>query len=409
MIPRLRPWLDHRELAALAKVPGDAVVHFEAAFASKFGALHGISFAYGRSALLALIQVLGCAGREVVLPAYTCSVVAHAIVLGGGIPRFVDIRSGDYNMDLDQVEAALGPQTGMVVATHLFGYPLDVDRLDEIVRAAERRFGIRIRIVQDCAHAFGAELRGQRVCNAGDAALFGLNISKLMTSIFGGMVTTDDNEIAAALRAWKDDQCRTPGVGKALARRTYLLAAWAAFSRPLYGLVNWLQESTSALDRYTKAYHLDDVIHLPPDHLDHMLPVEAAVGLVQLSKYDEIVDRRRRNAARYEELLSGRVPRGLPPLIPGATYSHYVVRVDDRDTVIDHMARQGIQVGQLIEYSVPHMAPYRVYAGNEEFPVALASSRSMVNLPIHPALDDTDIERIAVAFQSASTFVEARQ
>ncbi len=395
MIPRFSPWLDHRELAALAKVPSDAVERFEAAFAEKFGARHGIAFAYGRSALLALVQSSGCAGREVVLPAYTCSVVAHAIVLAGGTPRFVDISPDDYNMDLDQVAAALGPQTGMVVATHLFGYPSDVVRLEEIVRAAECRFGTRIRIVQDCAHAFGAELRGQRVCNAGDAALFGLNISKLMTSIFGGMVTTDNDELAAALRSWRDQHCRMPGRGKALARRAYLLAARTAFSRPFYGLVNWLQESTSALDRFTKAYHLDDEIHLPPDHLDRMLPVEAAVGLVQLSKYDEIVARRRRNAARYNELLTDRLPWSLPPRVDGATYSHYVIRVQDRAATMAAMAYRGIQLGQLIEYSVPHLAAYRPYVGHSEFPVSLICSRTTINLPVDAGLSDGDLLRVA--------------
>jgi perosamine synthetase len=402
MIPRLSPWLDHRELSALVTVPDGAVESFEAAFAARFGARHGISFAYGRSALLALLQSLGCAGREVVLPAYTCSVVAHAIVLGGGIPRFVDISPDDYNMDLDRVAAVLGPQTGMVVATHLFGYPSDVVRLEEIVRAAERRFGTRIRIVQDCAHAFGAELHGQRVCNAGDAALFGLNISKLMTSIFGGMVTTDNDELAAALRSWRDERCRMPGRGKALARRAYLLAAKAAFSRPLYGLVNWLQESTSTLDRYTKAYHLDNAIHLPPDHLDRMLPVEAAVGLVQLAKYDEIVARRRRNAARYHELLTGRLPWSLPPMVDGATYSHYVIRVRDRAATLAAMARRGIQLGQLIEYSVPHLAAYRPYVGDSEFPVSLACSRATINLPVHAGLSDGDLLRVADALAAVA-------
>ncbi len=395
MIPRLSPWLDHREFAALIKTPADAVERFETAFAAKFGARHGITFAYGRSALLALIQALGCTGREVVMPAYTCSVVAHAVVLGGAVPRFVDIRESDYNMDLSQLESVLGPETGMVIATHLFGYPLDIDRLEEIVRAAERRFGTRIRIVQDCAHAFGAEYRGRRVCNAGDVALFGLNVSKLMTSIFGGMITTDDDELAAALRAWRADHCRMPGIRKTLSRCAYLLAVRAAFSRPLYGLVNLLQDSTTVLDRYTKAYHLDDVIHLPPDHLDWMLPVEASVGLVQLSKYDEIVARRRRSAARYDELLAGRLPWRLPPKLEGATYSHYVIRVGKRNEIISAMARRGIQLGQLIEYSMPHLPAYRRYAGDAEYPNSLACSREMINLPVHAALEDADLGRIA--------------
>ena len=121
------------------------------------------------------------------MPAYTCSVVAHAVVASGNRPRFVDIALPDYNMDLDCVEAALSERTGAVIATHLFGYPLDVSRLQEIVSAAEARFGTRIAIIQDCAHSFEARFDGRSVSRAGDVAFYGLNISKIMTSIFGGM------------------------------------------------------------------------------------------------------------------------------------------------------------------------------------------------------------------------------
>jgi dTDP-4-amino-4,6-dideoxygalactose transaminase len=395
MIPRLRPYVDHREIAALFGASGDAVERFEAAFAAKFGARHGIAFPYGRSVLLALLKAFGCEGREVVLPAYTCSVVAHAVVLSGNIPRFVDIRDSDCNMDLDLLAAALNEKTCMVVATHLYGYPMNVQRLEEIVRDAERRFGTRIRIIQDCAHSFGAEYQGQAVCNAGDAALFGLNISKLMTSIFGGMLTTDDDGIAATLRAWRDSHFRMPAARKHVTRRLYLLAACAAFTGPLYGLVHWLQESTSTLDRYIKAYHLDDKIHLPPDHLERMLPVEARVGIIQLEKYDEIIARRRSAAERYNVLLHGRIPWPLPPLVPGATYSHYAMRVPNQATVMEAMAKRGIQVGRLIEYSMPHLPSYRSYTAGQEYPVSLACSQSMINLPIHASLRDDDLQRIA--------------
>ena len=395
MIPRLKPHLDYREFAAMLRLGGPAVEAFEQAFAAKFGASHAVAFPYGRSALLAYLKASGLRDREIVMPAYTCSVVAHAVALSGNRPRFVDIALPDYNMDLDRLEAALNERTGAVISTHLFGYPLDVNRLQEIVSAAEARFGTRIAIIQDCAHSFDARFDGRSVSKAGDVAFYGLNISKMMTSIFGGMLTTDDAAAAQELRAFRDANFRPASLAKQLMRPAYLLAAHTAFSRPAYRFVYWLQKSSSLLDRLTRAYHLDDEIHLPPDHLDLMLPVDASVGLVQLSKYDEIIARRRHAASMYDRLLRGRLPWELPPLIGGSTYSHYIIRVPDRARVMREMASRGIQLGQLIEYSIPYLPAYRRCAGDEEFPVSLECSTMTINLPVHASLRDSDIARIA--------------
>ncbi len=397
MIPRLKPYLGKEELLAALRRQEDAVVRFEEAFARTFEARYAIAFPYGRSGLWAFFKALGIKGSEVIMPAYTCVVVAHAIVLSGNIPRFVGITLYDYNMDLDQVEAAINERTQAIIATHLFGYPLNVDRLNEIVRAAEAQWGHKIWVIQDCAHAFGARWQGKLVCNEGDMALYGLNISKMMTSIFGGMLTINDPTLAGQLREWRDAYFNCPGVTKSLRRRFYLLAVYAAFNKRLYGLVNWLQEETPLLDHLTKAYHLDEKIHFPPDYLDQMLDVEAQVGLAQLRKYPEIVRKRQENARYYHENLPPILEWELPPLVDGATYSHYVVRVPDRVSVLETLQAKGIQLGQLIEYSVPHMLPYQHYAKAQHFPNSLLCSRHTINLPIYPTVRKGDLERVVAA------------
>jgi dTDP-4-amino-4,6-dideoxygalactose transaminase len=393
MIPRLKPYLDARELLALLQAGGGAVERFEQAFAREFGARHAIAFSYGRSALYALFKALGFAGHEIVLPAYTCSVVAHAVVLSGNVPRFVDATLDDYNMDLDRLRDAINERTRAVIATHLYGYAMNVDRLREIVAAAERTYGNKILVIQDCAHAFGARWNGERVCNAPDVALFGLNISKMMTSIFGGMLTTDDDALAARVREYRDGNFREAGPAKALARRLYLAAVYVAFMPWFYRVVRWLQRHSAILDRFTKAYHLDDRIHFPPDALDRMLPVEARVGLVQLAKYGQIERRRIEAARRYDILLRDRIRGTLPPLRDGATYSHYAIRVRNRDALIAAAAERGVELGELIEYSVPHLESYRS-AAQGEFPVSLLCSQSMINLPVFADLGDDDVTKI---------------
>ncbi len=402
MIPRFRPAIGVGELRALAPAPAGSVERFERAFADHFGAAEGIAFSYGRTALWALLQALEIERAEVIVPAYTCSVVAHAVTLSRNTCRFVDATLSDYNMDLDEVERAITPATRMIVATHLFGFPLDTDRLRAIVAAAERRHGRKIWVVQDCAHAFGARWRGRLVAADPDVALFGLNISKSMTSIFGGMLTTADRTLASRVRAWRDAHRTSAPPARALARRAYLVAAAAAFNNAVYGAVRWLQDDTPVLNRLTKAYHRDDLIRFPPDHQEAMLDVEAAVGLVQLARLDGFERRRRENAGFYLTHLRPPADWTLPPMIEGATYSHFPVRVADRAKEIARFRRAGVQAGEVIEYSVPHLAGYAAHGRPELFPNAWLCAGHMINLPVHPTLSGAERQRVVDAVSAAA-------
>lgn len=396
MIPRFNPSLDFRELSALVRPNGGAVERFEREFARTFGAADAVAFPYGRSALWAFLHAVGVEDAEIAMPAYTCSVVAHAISLSGNRPRFLDIRPADYNMDLDLLPAAMNASTRAVVATHLFGYPLDLDRLEAIVADAEAEYGHKIWVIQDCAHAFGATWRGRLVGTSGDVALYALNISKIITSIFGGMLTFQDRKLAAKVRAWRDSHFAQPSWLKNLMRRLYLLAVYLAFNETVYGFTRWIQIKTPFLDHLTKAYHLDDKIHFPPDYLDRMLDVEASVGLEQLNKYPEVIARRRANAAAYDASLEGRPDWVLPPIVEGATYSHYVVRAPTRQGVLEHAAKRGVELGDLIDYSIPEMSPYRGLAdGFDPCPVSSAAARFTINLPV--TVDPSAAQRVVAS------------
>jgi len=300
----------------------------------------------------------------------------------------------DYNMDLDLFRKAITPRTRVVIPTHLFGYPMDIDSINQIVREAESRFSQRIYIIQDCAHSFEAEWQGRSVINAGDGALFGLNISKQITSIFGGMFTTNDDEIASKLLAFRDQNFFEKSLLEKLARMVYLPMSALAFTDSVYGFTYWLQDNTSFLKGLTDAYHLDQKIVFPPDYLKCMAAVEAQIGYDQLKKYNQIKARRREIASTYFDEL--RIPKTwiMPPQIKGATYSHFVIRVPDRDRIMKLAGRQGIQLGQLIEYSMPHLPMYQKYVLQDQFPNSLLCSQSMVNLPINPGLDQRKVMKI---------------
>lgn len=380
MIPRFKPSLGLEELFALFRFNKGSVREFERQFAKKFQALDAIAFPYGRSAQWAFFKALGIENAEVIMPSYTCSVVAHAVSLSGNKPRFIDIDLHDYNMNLDLAESAINEHTRAIIATHTFGYPQDLDRLESMVEKAEELYGHKIWLIQDCCHAFGAEWKGRIVGTSGDVSVYAFNISKVMTSIFGGMLTFQDKKMAKLVREWRDANYKQPSFLKSLKRRIYLLAVYIAFKEKIYGLIWWLQEKTPILNKFTKAYHLDDKIHFPPDYKDQMMDVEAAVGLEQLKKYDSIIDKRRDKARYYHKNLKRRDGWYFPPLVDGATYSHYSVRVPNRDEVKQEYSIKGVELGELIQYSIPKLKCYDLV--DLDCKNANHSSTSTINFPL---------------------------
>jgi len=376
LIPRFKPDLGWPEFRALFRCNRSAVEHFEKDFAAEMGQKHAISFPYGRMGLLMLLEALGLKDKAVICPAYTCVVVAHAIVLSGNRPVFVDSQVSDCNMDLELAERAIGPETGAIIATSIFGHPVDLDRLDDLSKRNPD-----VIIIQDCAHSFAAEWQGRPVQQAGRAAVFGLNISKIATSVFGGMVTTDDDALAATLRQLRDErQLRAP-CSKGIRRTLYLAAAIGAFSPPVYGLVRWLERS-GLLDRFSR-YYDEALIDMPADALVAMTSVEAQVGIAQLVKYRAMIGARRRWAAYYRDNLANVPGLIFPQAGPGATWSHIAIFTSHRDALLAYAQERGVQLGTIIDYSIPEMSAYRDQPNpGTSWPVAASFARTAINLPI---------------------------
>ena len=391
MIPRFSVPFGAIELRALVLPAQHEVADFERRFAKKFGASDAIAFAYGRTAQWAFLQAVGVHDAEVVMPAYTCSVVAHAVTLSGNTPVFVDISLDDYNPTPDRIADAITSRTRAVIATNTFGYPQDANNLGAVVADAQNRFGHKIWLIQDCAHAFGATSGGDLVAKAGDVALFGLNVSKIVSSIFGGMLTFNDAALAAQVRGWTERRLTLSGMLREVRQRAYGLAASAALSRTGVTLTQALLARTRLLDRWATAYHLDDLVHFPPDYDQTMTRIGATVGVRQLGRYDEIIANRRANAAAYASRLQMGSNSVMGPLRDGATYSHYVVRVPDREATVAEWRKSGVQLGELIQYSIPHLSSYNGpnVAGFEN---SLLASRHLVNFPVNAR--PRDVERI---------------
>jgi perosamine synthetase len=396
LIPRFRPLLGGAEFAAMSRParPGD-IEQFENAFARAVGQRHAVAFPYGRTGLLALLAAMGFRGREIICPAYTCVVVPHAIVIGGNRPVFVDSQA-DANMDLAAAQAAIRERTAALIATSIFGNPVDLDHLARISRQHPS-----LAVIQDCAHSFNATWRGRPVNIEGTAAIFGLNASKIMTSIFGGAVTTDDAALAQAVRAERSRLLAPATLAKSVGRALYMIALDAAFWPPAFGLTEALRRA-GLLNRFTR-YYDEAVIDMPPDYAMAMTGVEARVGTVQAGRLADFIAARRRYVAFYRQELRDLDALAWIEGADGSSHSHIAARVNARDLIVARAAARGIQLGQIIDYCVPEMTAYREAEDSARFPVAHALSQQTINLPASGRFEQAQAERVVAVMREILT------
>jgi dTDP-4-amino-4,6-dideoxygalactose transaminase len=171
------------------------------------------------------------------------------------------------------------------------------------------------------------------------------------------------------------------------------LTAYAAFSKPFYGITDFLERRTPILDPITK-YYREDIIDMPEDYMTKLPRLNAAIGSIQLDKYDGIIQKRRECARFYKGALNGLEGIAPPRLIEGATYLYCVSLVENRRKFIEYMRKRGIQAGEYIEYAIPYMKAYEKYRSGD-YPNSLLCSRNIVNLPCHPSLSEKALKKIA--------------
>lgn len=381
LVPRLKPQYGFKEWRALFNLfdSKNAISTYEEQFAHEFDCTHATMFTHGRSGLYALFKIWGLENVEIICPAYTCVVVPNAIVLSGNTPVFVDCKENSFNMSLDGIKRAITPKTRVIIATHLFGYPMDVNAIDEIARVASNKYGHKIYVVQDCAHSYGARFKGELVTKYGDAAIFGCNISKIMNSIFGGMVTTNNKETDTKLKQWRKDNTKKIGIRKTISRMAYFVAVNVAFCPPVYSFVNWL-ERKGALDSFVK-YYEEGVIDFPSDWDQMPEPVEARIGKVQLNNYKLLVNKRIELATSIISRYKNDDELRFIENSQGATFSHLVAIVDDREEWVQKYRNENIQLGILIEYSIPEMTAFKKYR-TVHTPVSDYYANHCINFPL---------------------------
>jgi perosamine synthetase len=378
MIHRHRPYLDLSDILAALR-PGAGRGEFEAAVAGRVGARYAVAFAYGHAGAIASFRALGLTDVDVILPAYTCTVMADVVVATGNRPVFVDINLADYNMRLDAMKAALTPQTRAIIATHMYGYPTDVDAIRDV--AGDER----MLIIEDRAMGLLTFTPGT-VGLRGDLGLFSFGPGKHLFTVHGGIIATNSAEFYEKIRAYRDREMAHLPTALWVKRWGRLLFNYMPSGKStLHGLRKKIHSVTTP-SRGPNASNSTPTL-VEHDYATAYANFQARVGLSQLRKLDAILDRRQKLVEFYTRELCD-IPELTPaPVVPGATYAHYTMRVERRDEIgfSQLMQARGIEVGQVYDHVLPFRERFRPYA-KDRYPNTEQATREVVNLPIHPRL-----------------------
>jgi len=345
---------------------GPKVDRFETMLSAYLDVEHCRCVSSCTAALFLSMLVLGIGpGDEVLVPAMTFVASANAVEHVGATPVLVDSVPGTGLIDLDAAEAAITPRTRAIMPVHLAGRPVDMDRLTDL----RDRYGLEV--IEDAAHALGAEWRGRRIGAFGNLTAFSFYVTKNISTVEGGALATEDPDTAAEIER--------------LALHGLSLGAWQRFS-----------------DAGFRHYEV-----VRPGFKYNMTDVQAALGLHQLPRLDEWIDRRAELWTRYDELLAGlplEPPPAPEPHTRHARHLYQVLLAPDasltRDQLLDALTEHKIGTG--VHYRGVHTHPfYRDTYGlsDEQFPVATAISERTISLPLSPKVSEADQDDVATALR----------
>jgi perosamine synthetase len=312
----------------------------------------------GTTALQLAVRAAGVgSGDEVLISASTNIATALAVVHNGAIPVPIDSEPVTWNLDLDLVESRITPRTKAIIPVHLYGHPVDMDALGEI---AERH---NLTVIEDCAESHGATCRGRITGSFGAMACFSFYANKVITTGEGGMVTTNDDQLAERLRSLRN----------------------LAFTEPRFR-------------------------HVEAGFNFRMTGYQAAMGLSQLRRIDDVIDAKRRLAKRYGDALSGVQGLQLPVEQPWArnVYWMYAIVVQPefgrtRDDLMKILKQDGIDTRTF--FCPMDLQPcLRDVVGfpTDACPVADHLWGAGLYLPSSPGLSDDDLGHVAESIRRAA-------
>ena len=341
-IPHSRPTLGAEEVKAVSKViesghiaEGSVVQEFESTFAQRLGVKHAVAVGSGTAALHLSLLALGIGpADEVIMPSYVCTALLNAVCYVKASPVFAEINPVTFNIDPTDVKKRLTRRTKAIIVPHLFGLAADLNGLS----------GLDVPIIEDCAQAVGGQLDNKPLGSFGDVAIFSFYATKVMTCGEGGMVVSDSKEFADRISDLKSYDNR---------------------------------------DNYKLRFNYK------------MTDIHAAVGLTQLDRLDNFVQRRRVVAQRYFDAFSF-AGVTLPSDDPDHIYFRYVVSLKtESQTMIRHLLKKGVGCAR------PIHKPLHQCLNLDGYPITDNAWETSISVPIYPSLSDTEVQKIIDAFSES--------
>lgn len=379
-------------------VEGPHVAAFESAFAARLGAVRAVATSYGRMAFRYILQAFDFpAGSEIVMPALTFWVMPEIARQLGLKPVFADVDPVTFNVTAASLERVITARTVAVVPTHLWGLPCDMDPIVEMAK----RHGLAI--IEDCAHALGAQYRGRPVGTFGDAAVFSLQTFKPLNGYGGGVAVIRSGELASRVAALAAAE-PPPGVERVKGRlwhgRVLRLATRPdVFTWTLFPLLYASTRLHWSIDMYfwEKIRPLDP---LPDDYHERIGNVQAAIAREGLTHLEGWTAARQRHALRMSAMLE-RVPGVRVPFVPADrthVFYQYCAYVPDRVAVVDRCLRRGVDLETLHVDLCPELALFG--SGHAPCPGAKETTRT-IQIPIYEKLSAEQLDRVGAVVSDA--------
>ncbi|MCL2562566.1 MAG: DegT/DnrJ/EryC1/StrS family aminotransferase [Oscillospiraceae bacterium] len=362
-----------------AYIGGKYVTAFEEEMAAHLGVKHVIGCANGTDALMLALRACGVdAGDEVITTPFTFFATAEAIAAIGAVPVFADVRESDFNLDPAAVEACITEKTKAILPVHIFGWPCDMDPINEIAK----KHGLKV--VEDAAQAIGSVYKGKKIGASDNLVTFSFYPTKNLGA-FGdaGMITTNDDDFATIARAFREH-----GMAKTGAKARELL----------YGVRDEFAEGAAiGADALYNPYKYFNYLVAYNSRLD---AVQAAILSLKLKHIDNYNAKRANIAARYDAGLSDVVTVPAPSAYGESCYHQYAVRTGQKEELGAFLAERGIGSGAF--YPVPlHLQKAFEGLGYKEgdLPVAEMLTKETVCLPIFPEMTDEEVEAVIRAIR----------
>jgi perosamine synthetase len=295
-------------------------------FKKYLGVAHATPFNSGRSALMAILDSLELKkNSEILLQAFTCNAAANPIIWSGLKPIYVDCDEMTLNIDVEDLKKKITPKSKAVMIQHTFGLPADINEILEICQKNN------LILIEDCAHSLGATQKGKKIGTFGKAAFFSFGRDKVISSVYGGMVVTNDDNLAEKIRKyqksikhsshfWIFQQLLHP-----ILMNWLILPTYKILGKYLLVLFQWLQV-------LTKAVHWKEKIGEKPNYFPKRLPNNLAVLVLnQLKKLERFNQHRQEIAEFYNDNLRN-LDFILPKEYPGRVYMRYSILAKNYNT-----------------------------------------------------------------------------